>query len=178
MKFHPLLVLLTASLAAFDPVWAQEPSPAPATTVEKTIDRAVKGRKTEVSAEKLPLSAAEIADLVSRQLSSLGDMKDAKVVNINVQVGDTIVTLGLDEGIDAEEWGMVDNQVEGGAAAAGGGAAAAVAANENRPRANRKIDLRKGNLYLVATEEHPVDAAPQGTKPSSSPSPTPAVEVR
>lgn len=178
MKFHPALVLLTSFFAVLAPVSAQEPTPAPATTVEKIVDRAVKGRKTEVSAEKQPLSAAEIAELVSRQLSALGEMKDAKVVNINVHVGDTIVTLGLDEGIDAEEWGMVDNQIEGGAGAGGGATAAAVAANENRPPANRKIDLRKGNLYLVATEEHPADAAPRAATPAASPTASPAVEVK
>ena len=178
MKFHPVCLLLTASFAALGSTLAQEPTPAPATTVEKIVDRAVKGRKADVSAEKVPLSAAEIAELVSRQLSALGEMKDAKVVNINVQVGDTIVTLGLDEGIDAEEWGMVDNQVEGGAVAGGGAPAAAVAANENRPPANRKIDLRKGNLYLVATEEHPAEAAARAAAPSASPSPSPAVEAK
>jgi hypothetical protein len=108
--------------------------------------------------------ATAAAEAVLKKLPSIPGAADAKVINIHI--GDNF-TFGFDEGIDAEEWGMVDNQTEGGQPAKAGQPGAAATPNE-RPPAYRKIDFRKGDVVLVATEQ-PVDAP----KPSPMPSPNP-----
>ena len=92
---------------------------------------------------------------------------DAKVINIHI--GD-IFTFGFDEGIDAEEWGMVDNQNESAQPATPGQPKAmATPIPKEKPATYRKIDFRKGDVVMIATEQ-PVDAP----KPAASPVSTPA----
>jgi hypothetical protein len=108
--------------------------------------------------------ATAAAEAVLKKLPSIPGAADAKVINIHI--GDNF-TFGFDEGIDAEKWGMVDNQTEGGQPAKAGQPGAAATPAE-KPPAYRKIDFRKGDVVLVATEQ-PVDAP----KPSPMPSPSP-----
>jgi len=111
--------------------------------------------------------ATAAAEAVLKKLPSIPGAADAKVINIHI--GD-IFTFGFDEGIDAEEWGMVDNQNESGQAATPGQPKATVTpAPHEKPSTYRKIDFRKGDVVLIATEQ-PVDAP----KPAASPVSTPA----
>lgn len=107
-----------------------------------------------------------------KKLPSIPGAADAKVINIHI--GDNY-TFGFDEGIDAEEWGMVDNQTEGGQAAATTAQPTATATPEERPSTYRKLDFRKGDVVLVATEQ-PADA-PKPVEPQAAPVATPTVET-
>ena len=116
--------------------------------------------------------ATNAAEAVLKKLPSIPGAADAKVINIHI--GDNY-TFGFDEGIDAEEWGMVDNQTEGGQAAATTAQPAATATPEERPSTYRKLDFRKGDVVLIATEQ-PVDSpkqveSPTATEPAATPSP-------
>lgn len=108
--------------------------------------------------------ATAAAEAVLKKLPSIPGAADAKVINIHI--GDNF-TFGFDEGIDAEEWGMVDNQTEGGQPTKST-QPGATATPAEKPTAYRKIDFRKGDVVLVATEQ-PVEAP----KPSPAPSQTP-----
>ena len=108
--------------------------------------------------------ATNAAEAVLKKLPSIPSAADAKVINIHI--GDNY-TFGFDEGIDAEEWGMVDNQTEGGQAAATTAQPAATATPEEHPLTYRKLDFRKGDVVLIATEQ-PVNAP----KPAESPTAT------
>lgn len=114
--------------------------------------------------------ATNAAEAVLKKLPSIPGAADAKVINIHI--GDNY-TFGFDEGIDAEEWGMVDNQTEGGQAAAT--TAQPAATPEERPSSYRKLDFRKGDVVLVATEQ-PADA-PKPVEPQAAPVATPTVET-
>jgi hypothetical protein len=126
--------------------------------------------------------ATNAAEAVLKKLPSIPGAADAKVINIHI--GDNY-TFGFDEGIDAEEWGMVDNQTEGGQVAASTARPSASATPEERPSTYRKLDFRKGDVVLIATEQ-PVDSpkpvesptatktAPEtGAAPTSTPTPQP-----
>ena len=108
--------------------------------------------------------ATNAAEAVLKKLPSIPGSADAKVINIHI--GDNY-TFGFDEGVDAEEWGMIDNQNESGQAAAATGQPAAAATPNERPPAYRKLDFRKGDVVLIATEQ-PVNAP----KPAESPTAT------
>jgi hypothetical protein len=111
--------------------------------------------------------ATNAAEAVLKKLPSIPGAADAKVINIHI--GDNY-TFGFDEGVDAEEWGMIDNQTEGGQAADARHPAAAATPNE-KPPAYRKLDFRKGDVVLIATEQ-PVDA-PRPSTALESPAPAP-----
>lgn len=162
----------TSLLSAVDPATSPSPSPAPAQDIaSKVVDRAVKGKKApKVEVDSATLSATEMAEALAANLAQTADFKNARIININVHVGDTIITLGLDEGIDAEEWGMVDNQVEGGAAPASG-TLAKPQANNRGPGGKKKLEVRKGNLVILATEDE--KAAPAEVVPVVQTSPSP-----
>ena len=120
--------------------------------------------------------ATNAAEAVLKKLPSIPGSADAKVINIHI--GDNY-TFGFDEGVDAEEWGMIDNQNESGqaAGAAGQPAAAAAATPNEKPPAYRKLDFRKGDVVLIATEQ-PADSpkpveSPATTEPAATPSPKP-----
>jgi hypothetical protein len=122
MKTKILAALLVSNSLLFSAESAPSPTPAPTSTPQdiasKVVDRAVKGKKVpKAEVDSAVLSATEMAEALATTLSQTADLKNARVININIHVGDSIITLGFDEGIDAEEWGMVDNQTEGGAAA-------------------------------------------------------------
>lgn len=130
----------------------------------------------ETATNNAVTKATSAAEAVLKKLPSLPGASDAKVINIHI--GD-IFTFGFDEGIDAEEWGMVDNQNESVQAATPGQGATpanpktvATPAPHEKPATYRKIDFRKGDVVMIATEQ-PVDAP----KPAASPSATPAEAV-
>ena len=108
--------------------------------------------------------ATNAAEAVLKKLPSIPGSADAKVINIHI--GDNY-TFGFDEGVDAEEWGMIDNQTEGGQAAATAGQPAAAATPNEKPPAYRKLDFRKGDVVLIATEQ-PVNAPKQEESPTAT----------
>jgi hypothetical protein len=123
--------------------------------------------------------AAAAADAILKKLPSIPGMADAKVINIHI--GDNI-TFGFDEGVDAEEWGMTENNnAPDAATGAKPSPAGAQAAPSDRPNAYRKIDFRKGDLVLVATEDPVKEPASEKTvaAPSAEAAPvsTPRVET-
>jgi hypothetical protein len=136
----------------------------------------------ENQASSTVTKATNAAEAVLKKLPSIPGAADAKVINIHI--GDNY-TFGFDEGIDAEEWGMVDNQTEGGQAAAATKQPSTSATPEERPSSYRKLDFRKGDVVLIATEQ-PVDSSKQvesptatitapetGAAPTSTPTPQP-----
>lgn len=108
--------------------------------------------------------ATNAAEAVLKKLPSIPGSADAKVINIHI--GDNY-TFGFDEGVDAEEWGMIDNQTEGGQAAGAAGQPAAAATPNEKPSAYRKLDFRKGDVVLIATEQ-PVNAPKQEESPTAT----------
>jgi hypothetical protein len=85
--------------------------------------------------------------------------------SINVHVGD-ITLVGFDEAIDAEEWGMTENNVENTGGKPSGLPPEKAAAlnssqdpNENR-KVSRKLNLKKAGTVIVLTEDStPVDTS-------------------
>ncbi|MFM8981595.1 MAG: hypothetical protein ACKOLA_01575 [Spartobacteria bacterium] len=104
--------------------------------------------------------AAAAADAILKKLPSIPGLADAKVINIHI--GDNI-TFGFDEGVDAEEWGMTENNNATDATGAKPNPASSPAAPSDRPNAFRKIDFRKGDLVLVATEDPVKEPASEKT---------------
>lgn len=115
-------------------------------------------------------AAAQTAQAITQKLGETYGTNQA--INVHVQVGD-IVVLGFDEGIDAEEWGMTEISNEGGAAGGSSAKSAAVQADQapataGKRKIARSIDLRKGSIYLIASEE---SEAPEETAPSEAAAP-------
>jgi hypothetical protein len=123
--------------------------------------------------------AAANSEAILKKLSGLPVFADAKVINIHI--GDNL-TFGFDEGIDAEEWGMTENNNDAGAAGAKPDKPGAKPTPE-KPQGFRKIDFRKGDLVLVASEEPAKEGAPALTAQpepavtTTTPEPTPTPEA-
>lgn len=111
-----------------------------------------KNRQTENLTDFATKIAASITEAITR--SSHFSHSDGKV-NVHIHVGD-IILIGFDEAIDAEEWGMKENNTE----IVGGKALNARARKNNKaeadPNENKKIsrtvNFKKGELQLNATE--------------------------
>lgn len=99
-------------------------------------------------------ATAAITEAISRSTKAgFGKNADGKIT-VHVHIGDVIM-MGFDEAIDAEEWGMRENNTEIiGGSARGKKATAAdpEAQSDNNKKTLRKINFRKGNLELNATE--------------------------
>ncbi len=109
-------------------------------------------RQTENLTDFATKTAASITQAISR--SGQFSHSDGKV-NVHIHVGD-IILIGFDEAIDAEEWGMRENNTEiiGGKASAPGArknSKADVDPNENK-KVSRSVNFKKGALELNATE--------------------------
>ena len=108
-------------------------------------------------------TAAKIAETFSK--SAKLDSADGKI-NIHIHVGD-IILIGFDEAIDAEEWGMRENNTEivgkSGVASKGKASPTANADPVDNKKTARSVSFQKGNLKLNATEH----AEPLNTKASS-----------
>jgi hypothetical protein len=118
--------------------------------------------------------AAAAADAILKKLPSIPGLADAKVINIHI--GDNI-TFGFDEGVDAEEWGMTENNNATDATGAKPNPASSPTAPSDRPNAFRKIDFRKGDLVLVATEDPVKEPASEKTAPAPVVEAAPATAV-
>ena len=112
-------------------------------------------------------TASVITDAIARS-KKLG-AADGKI-NIHVHVGDVIL-IGFDEAIDAEEWGMRENNTEviGGKASKARPSPSTDAeaeANKNK-KTSRSIQFRKGALELSATEHsEPTQTASTKKRPT------------
>lgn len=107
--------------------------------------------RVKVAAE----AAAKTAQVITQKIGEAYGTNQP--INVHVQVGD-IVVLGFDEGIDAEEWGMTEISNEGAAAGGSSAKSAAVQADQapataGKRKIARSIDVRKGSIYLIASEE-------------------------
>lgn len=118
--------------------------------------------------------AAAAADAILKKLPSIPGLADAKVINIHI--GDNI-TFGFDEGVDAEEWGMTENNNAPDATGAKPNPTSSQTAPSDRPNAFRKIDFRKGDLVLVATEDPVKEPASEKTAPAPLVEAAPAAAV-
>lgn len=134
----------------------------------------------DVAATKAEKAAAT-ADAILKKLPSIPGISDAKVINIHI--GDNI-TFGFDEGVDAEEWGMTENNNAADATGAKPNSSKSHAAPSDRPNAFRKIDFRKGDLVLVASEDPVKETASEKSAPApvaeaatAAPVATPTVET-
>lgn len=108
-------------------------------------------------------TAAKIAETFSK--SAKLDSTDGKI-NIHIHVGD-IILIGFDEAIDAEEWGMRENNTEiignHGVASKGKTSSTANAEPADHKKTARSVSFQKGDLKLNATEH----AEPLQTKSPS-----------
>lgn len=127
--------------------------------MRKTGSKARKITQTSRSHEGQADIASKIATAVTSVVakkSSLASTSSAYGgTTVNIHVGD-IYLIGFDEAIDAEEWGMRETNTEimGGTSKSEKNARSAnedALANKNRVVA-RRIDLSKGGVKLVATE--------------------------
>lgn len=104
------------------------------------------------NAELITKTTTAITQAIAR--SQLKGNKDEKI-SIHIHIGD-IVMMGFDEAIDAEEWGMRENNTEiiDGKSRSGHKANAGDSnANENKNRKiSRTINFRKGAIALNAIE--------------------------
>ena len=120
--------------------------------VKKTISKTIKGdSRTELATKAVSAITAAIAQSKKGIGSNISDPN----MTINVHIGD-IILLGFDEAIDAEEWGMRENNTEiigdmAGKEKSGQSSEADASASENR-KISRSIKLKKGSLELVANE--------------------------
>jgi hypothetical protein len=111
-----------------------------------------KNRQTENLTDFATKTAASITEAISR--SGQFNHSDGKV-NVNIHVGD-IILIGFDEAIDAEEWGMRENNTEiiGDKRSPGKtqkNTKADAEQNENK-KISRTVSFKKGALQLNATE--------------------------
>mgnify|MGYP006270221743 CR=1 FL=1 len=139
---------------------------------------AIPAQAQETKPNKAEKTAAN-SEAILKKLSGLPAFADAKVINIHI--GDNL-TFGFDEGIDAEEWGMTENNNDP-AAAGANPAKPGAKPNPEKPQGFRKIDFRKGDLVLVASEEplkataHTPAAQPEPAVTTTTPEPTPNPEA-
>lgn len=125
--------------------------------------------KNNHQAETATQAAYAITQAIARS-GKFGNT-DGKI-NIHIHVGDVIL-IGFDEAIDAEEWGMRENNTEiiGGKASK---AKSAVDSNKNNNENNEKkiarsINFRKGALELIAVENsEPASKTVRNTKSSTA----------
>lgn len=126
-------------------------------TLMKTANKAIKkvpgkNRQTENLTDFATKTAASITEAIRR--SGQFNHSDGKV-NVHIHVGD-IILIGFDEAIDAEEWGMRENNTEIIGEKASSGAVRKNPKAESDPNENKKIsrtvNFKKGQLQLNATE--------------------------
>ncbi len=119
---------------------------------KKTISKTIKSdSRTELASKAVSAIMAAITQSKNGLSSNVTDPK----MTINVHIGD-IILLGFDEAIDAEEWGMRENNTEiisdmAGKEKARQSANTDALTDENR-KISRSIKLKKGSLELIANE--------------------------
>ena len=122
-------------------------------TAKKAIKKVPgKNRQTENLTDFATRTASSITEAISR--SGQFSHSDGKV-NVHIHVGD-IILIGFDEAIDAEEWGMRENNTEiiGGKGSPGKtqkNTKVDAEPNENK-KISRSVSFKKGALQLNATE--------------------------
>ena len=122
-------------------------------TTKKAMKRIpASSSKTASLTDSAVNTAAKIAETFSK--SAKLDSADGKI-NIHIHVGD-IILIGFDEAIDAEEWGMRENNTEiigkNGATSKGKSSTTAKAEPADHKKTARSVSFQKGDLKLNATE--------------------------
>lgn len=142
------------------------------TAAKKTVRKA---SKTDDRADLASKAASAITEAISRSSKGkLGKGADGKIT-VHVHIGDVIM-MGFDEAVDAEEWGMRENNTEiiGGKTAKGRksqGLDADAQAEKNR-KITRRVNFRKGSLQLEATENsEPARKSPARKRPATKKKP-------
>jgi hypothetical protein len=137
-------------------------------TAKKAIKKVPgKNRQTENLTGFATKTAASITEALTR--SGHFNHSDGKV-NVHIHVGD-IILIGFDEAIDAEEWGMRENNTEiiGGKASTTGARKnkkAEADPNENK-KISRTVNFKKGELQLNATEHsEPIKKSAPAKRPA------------
>ncbi len=121
-------------------------------------ERAPSNAQFPADAERLQAAAEAAARATQVITTKLGETYGTnQAINVHVQVGD-IVVLGFDEGVDAEEWGMTEYSGNAPQGSAKTPQSAAIQADQapataGKRKIARSIDLRKGAIYLIASEE-------------------------
>jgi hypothetical protein len=113
----------------------------------------------DTSAKKIDLAskaASTIAADIMRKIKLNSAKSDNGKITIHIHIGD-LVMMGFDEAIDAEEWGMRENNTEinesNGSTNKRAKASPRSNETEDREKARRTINFRKGALELTATED-------------------------
>lgn len=115
-------------------------------------------------------TAAAISTVISQIQKSHGLKSEDGKTNINIHIGD-IILIGFDEAIDAEEWGMRENNTEIiGASSPKANSQNKVdgnsSADQNR-KTMRSINFKKGSLELNAVENSEPATSQKRQKPST-----------
>lgn len=120
---------------------------------KRTVSKTTKGdNRTDLAAK----AATAITSAIAQSKKGLGSKANDPKMTIHVHIGDVIM-MGFDEAVDAEEWGMRENNTEiiGGKAKksrANQGLDADALADKNR-KISRSIKFKKGSLELNANED-------------------------
>ena len=119
---------------------------------KRTVSKTTEGdNRTDLAAK----AATAITAAIAQSKKGLGSKASDPKMTIHVHIGDVIM-MGFDEAVDAEEWGMRENNTEivGGKAKKGRanqGLDADALADKNR-KISRSIKFKKGALELNANE--------------------------
>lgn len=125
-------------------------------TARKAAKRTVsKTAKSDARTDLAAKAAGAITAAIAQSKKGMGSKGGEAKMTVHVHIGDVIM-MGFDEAVDAEEWGMRENNTEiiGGKAAKGKAAQgldADALADKNR-KISRSIKFKKGSLELNATE--------------------------
>lgn len=135
---------------------------------------AIKRKTTRITPknDQAAKTAAAISTVISQIQKSQGLKSDDGKMNINIHIGD-IILIGFDEAIDAEEWGMRENNTEiigahSSRSKPQNRADSNAAADENR-KTMRSIKFKKGALELNALENsEPAERKPSPKRPTKN----------
>ena len=107
-----------------------------------------------VHADNITEFATKTAASITQAISRSGQLKDLDgKVNVHIHVGD-IILIGFDEAIDAEEWGMKENNTEinGASKSTAKQRQKLNAEPTDNKKTSRSVSFKKGALELNATE--------------------------
>lgn len=145
-------------------------------TPRKSVTKTLRANSSQIDSPAR--TASTIADAIA--LGSKFSQADGKV-NIHIHVGD-IILLGFDEAIDAEEWGMRENNTEifeGANSQSKRRAASEPQDKDANRKTSRTINVRKGPLQLLAVENsEPVKRSGTRMKRVSTPAAKKRTQVK
>ena len=141
-------------------------------TARKAAKRTVsKTTKVDNRADLAAKAASAITAAIAQSKKGRGSKAEEAKMTVHVHIGDVIM-MGFDEAVDAEEWGMRENNTEiiGGKRAKSRSSQdldADALAEKNR-KISRSIKFKKGSLELNASENSEPAKKRIGTKKPAS----------